>query len=288
MKPTFRGTTNRATNMTQKTGLGVKTQGQQRLQPAPAFAPSVSAASAATDQRKGFDMTSYIFYARVSTLQQGRSGLGLSAQRETVNRHIGKNGEIIADYQDILSGRADNRPELKRALDHARRAGATLIIAKLDRLSRNARFILELLDSDVDLVFCDMPQCSGATGRFLLTSMAAVAQLEAGLCSQRTVEALAAAKRRGVRLGNPDKGKALSTYLKANGNGAGVAGNVKAAKERAAPWRETVETMLTAGLTACGIAKELTAKGEKTSRGANWTTFAVSRLIRHLEIEIPA
>ena len=232
-------------------------------------------------------MARYISYTRVSTQRQGRSGLGLSAQREAINRHIGKTGEIIATYQDILSGRRDNRPELKRALDHARRTGATLIIAKLDRLSRNAAFLLNILESNITVEFADMPNLSGPAGRFMLVALSGVAQLERELCSTRTREALAAAKRRGVKLGNPDGGTALTAHIRANGNGAGVAGNVKAAKERAAPWRETVETMLSAGLTAYGIAKELTARGETTSRGKAWTTCAVGRLIRHLEIEIP-
>ena len=92
-------------------------------------------------------MTSYISYSRVSTQSQGRSGLGLSAQRAAILQHIGKNGTILAEYQDIESGRRDNRPELSRALDHARRSGAVLVIAKLDRLSRNAAFLLNILDS---------------------------------------------------------------------------------------------------------------------------------------------
>ena len=198
-------------------------------------------------------MTSYISYVRVSTQRQGRSGLGLDAQQAAILQHIGKEGKILAEYQDIESGRADNRRELARALDHARRSGAVLIIAKLDR--------------------------------FLLTSMAAVAQLESEMCSQRTREALAAANRRGVHLG-ARKGKSpLTAYLAAHGNGAGVKGNIKAAASRAENWRETLETMIAAGLTAYGIAKALTAKGEKTARGATFTTATVARLIRRLGLE---
>ena len=225
----------------------------------------------------------YVGYLRVSTDRQGKSGLGIESQRAAISSHI--NGNPSVEFIEIESGRRNDRPELKRALAYCRRTGAILVISKIDRLSRNARFILELLDSDVELIFCDMPAISGATGRFLLTSMSAVAQLEAGLTSERTKAALAAARARGQRLGNPDGGKALTAHIRAHGNSAGVAGNVRAAKERAAPWRETVETMLSAGLTACGIAKAMTAKGEKTARGADFTTFAVQRLIRHLELE---
>ena len=246
---------------------------------------SPKATNDATDQRRGKIMTAYISYSRVSTNRQGRSGLGLNAQTEAIRQHIGKNGKIIANYQDIESGRADNRPELARALDHARRSGAVLIIAKLDRLSRNAAFLLNILDSNVTVVFVDMPAVSGPTGRFLLTSMAAVAQLESEMCSQRTREALAAANRRGVHLG-ARKGKSpLTAYLAAHGNGAGVKGNIKAAASRAENWRETLETMIAAGLTAYGIAKALTAKGEKTARGATFTTATVARLIRRLGLE---
>ena len=140
----------------------------------------------------------YAGYLRISTRGQQQSGLGLDAQRTTISSHI--NGNSLKEFVECESGRRDSRPELARALAYCRRSGATLIIAKMDRLSRNARFILELLDSDVELVFCDMPSVSGATGRFLLNSMAAVAQLEAGLISERTKAALQAARARGVRL----------------------------------------------------------------------------------------
>lgn len=274
--------------MIEKAKIGNRTQGQQRLRPERTFVDVEISVSAATDQKEEKAMTSYISYVRVSTQRQGDSGLGLEAQQAAIRQYVGENGKIIANYQDIESGRRDNRPELARALDHARRSGATLIIAKLDRLSRNAAFLLNILDSAVDVVFCDMPQVSGPTGRFLLTSMAAVAQLESEMCSQRTREALQAAKRRGVVLG-ARKGKSpLSGYLQAHGNGAGVAGNVKSADARAENWRETLESMIAKGLTAYGIAAALRAKGEKTARGATWTTCAVARLVRRLEIEIPA
>ena len=228
----------------------------------------------------------YAGYLRISTRGQQQSGLGLEAQRATISTHI--NGKVAAEFVECESGRRDDRPELKRALAYCRRSGTTLIIAKMDRLSRNARFILELLDSDVSLEFCDMPQVSGPTGLFLLNSMAAVAQLEAGLISERTKAALAACKARGVRLGNPDGGRALTAHIHAHGNAPAMAGKAKAAASRAAPWRETIESMVHAGLTAYGIAKALTAKGERTARGSAWTTCAVARLIRRLEIPVPA
>lgn len=114
----------------------------------------------------------FVAYYRVSTDRQGKSGLGLEAQRIALNACRGHR--------------------------------ATLIIAKLDRLARNARFLLSLIDSDVNVLFCDLPQLTGPMGRFVVTQMAAVAELEAGLVSERTKQALQAAKARGQKLGNPN------------------------------------------------------------------------------------
>ena len=126
-------------------------------------------------------MHQYIEYLRVSTTSQGASGLGLEAQKETIRGHIGNDAEVLASYTEVESGRRSDRIELAKAIAHAKRANATVVIAKLDRLARSARFLLELVDSGVDILFCDLPQVSGPAGRFLLTSMAGVAELEAGL-----------------------------------------------------------------------------------------------------------
>ena len=230
------------------------------------------------------DTKSYAGYLRVSTRGQQQSGLGLEAQRTAISAHI--NGNPMKEFVECESGKRNDRPELARALAFCRRSGATLIIAKMDRLSRNARFILELLDSDVDLIFCDMPQVSGPTGRFLLTSMAAVAQLEREMCSQRTREALAAAKCRGVVLGARKGHSPLTAYLARHGNAAGVAGCKAKAAARAEAWRETMETMIQAGLSRCGIARKLNAAGEKSVRGGTWTATAVKVVLGRLEIEI--
>lgn len=239
--------------------------------------------------RKGLfimDTKTYAGYLRISTRGQQQSGLGIESQRATISAHI--NGNPVKEFVECESGRRNDRPELSRALAYCRRTGSTLIIARLDRLSRNARFILELLDSDVPLEFCDMPNLSGATGRFLLNSMAAVAQLEAGLISERTKAALQAAKARGVVLGARRGKSPLSAYLKAHGNGAGVAGCKAKALARAECWRETLETMISAGLSNCGIARKLNAQGEKSVRGGSWTPTAVKVVLGRLEIAIPA
>jgi len=232
-------------------------------------------------------MTKYVIYLRVSTNRQGKSGLGLDAQREAVMRHLGDGVDIIAEHCEIESGRNDGRPELRKALDHCRRSGAVLVIAKLDRLARSARFLLELLDSGVEVRFCDLPQVSGASGRFMLTSMAAVAELEAGLISERTKAALAAAKARGTVLGARPGASPLTAYLREHGNKAALAGKQRAADERAESWREIVEAMVANGLGNCAIARKLDTRGETTVKGGRWTATAVRRLRQRLNLTEP-
>jgi DNA invertase Pin-like site-specific DNA recombinase len=153
----------------------------------------------------------FISYLRVSTDKQGRSGLGLEAQRAAVESYLnGGRWTLAAEYVEAESGKRSDRPKLAKALAHANAIGATVVFAKLDRLTRNVDLLRSLVASDVDLVFCDLPHVPpGAMGRFLLTQMASVAELEAGLISERTKAALAAAKARGVKLGNPNGARAL-------------------------------------------------------------------------------
>jgi DNA invertase Pin-like site-specific DNA recombinase len=148
----------------------------------------------------------FIAYYRVSTDRQGQSGLGLEAQRASVLSYVDSDtGDLLAEYTEIESGRRNSRPQLAMAIQHCRKGKATLVIAKLDRLARNTRFLLGIVESGIDAAFCDMPEMPpGAVGKFMLTQLAAVAELEAGLTSERTKAALAAAKARGVKLGNPD------------------------------------------------------------------------------------
>src|SRR5262245_39126323 len=153
----------------------------------------------------------FISYLRVSTDKQGRSGLGMEAQRAAVDNYLnGGRWKLLAEYVETESGRRTDRPQLAKALAHAKVVGATLVFAKLDRLTRNVDLLRSLVATDVDLVFCDLPHVpAGAMGRFLLTQMASVAELEAGLIGERTKAALAAAKARGVKLGNPNGARAL-------------------------------------------------------------------------------
>jgi DNA invertase Pin-like site-specific DNA recombinase len=147
---------------------------------------------------------SFVQYRRVSTVRQGQSGLGLESQDETVRRYVAsQNGTIVGEFVEVESGKNNDRPQLTLALQECRRLKATLVVAKLDRLSRNAEFLLRLQNGNVDFVCCDCPNVD----RFTVGILALVAQRERELISERTKSALQAAKARGVRLGtrNPDR-----------------------------------------------------------------------------------
>jgi len=191
----------------------------------------------------------FVSYLRVSTDRQGKSGLGLQAQRDAVANYLnGGQWELVAELVEVESGKRQDRPQLDAALTTCRLHRATLVVAKLDRLARNAKFLLHLIDSGADVVFCDLPHVpSGPTGRFLLTQMAAVAELEAGLISQRTKAALAAAKSRGVKLGTPGN---LTPEGRARGAKAGQAVSIQLAKRRAADLAHTINQFIAQGITS--------------------------------------
>ena len=203
----------------------------------------------------------FVSYLRVSTDKQGRSGLGLEAQREAVTRYLnGGSWTLAAEYLETESGKRNDRPKLMAALAHAKAIGATVVFAKLDRLTRNVDLLRALVASGVDLVFCDLPHVPpGAMGRFLLTQMASVAELEAGLISERTKAALAAAKARGVKLGNPNGARALRG--KQTGNTEAVAALKAKADDRASNLRAIIANLRTQGInSARRIAQELNSR----------------------------
>ena len=210
----------------------------------------------------------FVAYYRVSTKRQGESGLGLEAQRQAVVDYLnGGRWELLAEYTDVESGGDDRRPELSRAIEHAKKMKATLVIAKLDRLSRKVSFVANLMDSGVRFIAVDNPSANELT----INILAAVAQEERRLISQRTKAALVAAKKRGVRLGNPKLDEAREAAVEARVEGADrFAANVM-------PVIRQVQAAGCVGLRE--IASALNARGVQTRRGSSWTAVAVSRVI---------
>jgi DNA invertase Pin-like site-specific DNA recombinase len=225
----------------------------------------------------------FVSYLRVSTDKQGRSGLGVEAQRAAVDNYLnGGRWTLVAEFVETESGRRSDRPKLIKALAHAKALGATLVFAKLDRLTRNVDLLRSLVASNVDLVFCDLPHVPpGAMGRFLLTQMASVAELEGGLISERTKAALAAAKARGVKLGNPNGARALRG--KQVGNKQAIAVVKASAANRAANLKGIVDDLRTQGIKSIRtIAAELNARGILTPRAGAWHPTSVARLLARL------
>lgn len=223
-------------------------------------------------------MTIYIGYARVSTDKQGRSGLGLEAQEATIRRHLAAADTLLMPIMvEVESGRKADRPVLAAALAKCRLHGATLLVAKLDRLARDAAFVASLMASGVPVEFCDLPQSKGATGTFLLGIMAHVAQLEAGLISERTKAALQAARERGVKLGGYRGGPTPSAAVAASRAARGRVASQAKANARAELLAPTLGEL--AGLSLHQMASELTRRGIVTPRGGSWTATAVRRAL---------
>jgi DNA invertase Pin-like site-specific DNA recombinase len=222
----------------------------------------------------------FVSYLRVSTESQGRSGLGLDAQRQAVAAHVAvAGGELVAEFQEVESGKRADRPQLAAALAACRTRRAVLVIAKLDRLARNARFLLSVVEGsgEAGVVFCDLPSVpAGPIGKFMVTQLAAVAELEAGLISQRTRAALAVAKARGVRLGNPSPTPATPA----------MAAAARAARSRQVAARTADVLPVVRQIQAEGaislreIARRLQAQGVRTASGKErWSAAQVRRII---------
>ena len=141
----------------------------------------------------------YVAYLRQSTVKQEVSGLGVEAQREIIQNYL-KDKKTIAEYIETESGRKSDRPKLTEALELCRKTNSVLIVAKLDRLSRNVAFTSQLLESDVEIVFCDFPEAN----KLVLHIISSIAEYEAGLISQRTKQSLKAKKARGYKLGKSE------------------------------------------------------------------------------------
>lgn len=218
----------------------------------------------------------FVTYLRVSTDRQGKSGLGLEAQRKAVADHVAGKGEIAAEYVEIESGKRNERPQLAHAMVEAKRIGAVLLIAKLDRLARNVAFIANLLESGVEIAAADMPEAN----RFLLHVMAAVAEHEAQAISDRTRAALAAAKARGVALGWSMPGR-RDEQRQASRKGA--AKNAKNACMHAANVLPVIRQIAAGGASLRQIAHELNSRDVKTARGGKWYAGTVSNVLARAE-----
>lgn len=214
----------------------------------------------------------FVSYLRVSTNRQGESGLGLEAQRAAVVNFVQslKGGaEIVKEFVEIETGKRADRPVLAEAIRECKEIGATLLVAKLDRLSRNLHFVTALQNSKVDFVAADNPHATP----FLIHILVAVAEHERNMISNRTKLALEAAKRRGTKLGNPRYKEAIPKAVEAC---------KKLAADRNAGLRKTVaEVMDKTGLTKLAeIAEALNLRGLKTNRGCEFTPTHIHRLLK--------
>jgi DNA invertase Pin-like site-specific DNA recombinase len=228
-----------------------------------------------------------VAYLRVSTDKQGIRGLGIEAQRKAVHDFVHKHGDnatLLAEYLEVESGRRADRPELWKAIDHARNAGALLVIAKLDRLSRDVHFLTGLDKAGIEFVACDMPNAN----RLTVTILAAVAEHEREMISQRTKVALAIARQRVIKDGQR---KHPRVKRLGNPNGAAALGNasntkaIAALKAQVVTFDERIYRFISSlrenGFTTIReISEELNRRGVLAARGGTWHPTAVQRIIK--------
>jgi DNA invertase Pin-like site-specific DNA recombinase len=212
--------------------------------------------------------TKFVSYYRVSTDKQGLQGNGIEAQKQAVARYLASlQCELIGTFEEVESGANNKRPQLAAAIQLAKSKKAVLVIAKLDRLTRNAAFLLQLQDSGIDFVACDMPNAD----KLSVGIIALLAQRERQLISERTKAGLAVAKQRGVALGNPNPEASLKKAVKAN---------IQRKREFASAAIKIIREIQSTGVeTLAHIADCMNKRGEKTPRGGKWTATAVKRVI---------
>jgi DNA invertase Pin-like site-specific DNA recombinase len=219
-----------------------------------------------------------VTYLRVSTERQGRSGLGLEGQRTAVADYVARTGaNIVREFVEVESGRHDERPRLAEALAFARRSKATLLVAKLDRLSRSVRFIATVLDSGVEFAAADCPEAN----KLLLHVLAAVAEQEALAVSQRTKAALQAAKARGTRLGSHNPlVPPLTPEARRKGAQLGSEANRRLAVAAYADLADYIAELREQGLSLRAIAQRLNDDGHKTRSDCSWSATQVTYVLR--------
>ena len=220
-----------------------------------------------------------VAYYRVSTAEQGRSGLGLEAQKKAVKDYIRRTGAIlVAEFTEVESGARNDRPQLQAALKRVALSTATLVVAKLDRLSRNAAFLLTLREAGTDFVAVDMPHATPVT----VGIMAVIAEEERRLISERTKAAMKAAKARGVKLGNPNGAEAFRrTGMR--GSKIGAEANKANAQLRAENLREIVrEIRMQGAVSYAAVARALNDRHIPTRTGKDWQSASVKILLERL------
>jgi DNA invertase Pin-like site-specific DNA recombinase len=222
--------------------------------------------------------TKIVSYLRCSTQRQNRSGLGLEAQRAAVEAHANHVGaSVVREYVEVESGKNNDRPKLAEALAYARRARATLLVARLDRLARNVKFIATVMDSGVEFAAVELPFADRTT----LHVMAAMAEREGIAISQRTTAALAAAKARGTKLGTHNPSVPVLTLQAARkGRMLGVSANRQQASKAYEDLAPYVATLRTQGFSLRAIAQQLNDDGHETRNAKAWSAPQVLRLLR--------
>ena len=217
-------------------------------------------------------MQKFVAYYRVSTGKQGASGLGLEAQQATARAFVeARGGNLVGEYREVESGAKGEREQLQAAMRDCRLKGATLLIAKLDRLSRDLRFLLSVKGSGVRFVCCDNPEANELT----INLLAIIAEHERKLISERTRAALTAAKARGVKLGNPQLDKVRNVDT-SKANATRVA--------KGAAFKDEIRAVVNAmrqeqgDLSATELARQLNAAGYRTPRNKEWTHVQINRL----------
>jgi DNA invertase Pin-like site-specific DNA recombinase len=215
----------------------------------------------------------FVAYYRASTSKQGINGLGMNAQRDAVARYLnGGDWKLIAEFAEVESGKRNNRQEMEKAIALCRKEGATLLIAKLDRLARNAAFLLNLRDSGVDFIATDMPHAD----KFTVGIMALVAEKERDMISQRTRDGLAAARRRSTKLGNPRPAQALKVAQTAS---------LARADACAKSLLPVIQEIRAAHVTTLrNIAQCLNARGRKTPNSRAFKAQSVKNLLERAAV----
>ncbi len=218
----------------------------------------------------------FVAYYRVSTERQGKSGLGLEAQRAAVLSFVAGQGALLSECTEIETGKRGDRPELAKALAHAKRTGATLVIAKLDRLARNVAFVSSLMEAEVDFLACDNPTANRLTVHIL----AAVAEDEARRISERTKAALMAYRSRGGLLGSQHpKCRSLSQDASRKGQVSGAARNRERALAAYSDLLPLMKDLQNSGRSLRAISRNLNELGHTTRTGKPWEATQVRRVL---------